>query len=411
MAVKPGFAEAITAYIEAVEQRIYIFDWACRRTLPGLQIDSPPTVGALPHIQRNPRMAQAIFKTVAALWGVIYPVIVSMQACAMRVRVLFSRGPRGELPASVGICTSYRLTNCIAHLPADDIRPDGWLTVPGVALRDVIERELNGQRLVRLEQLITPADIRWAWSASLHLQRAFAERRDFNSTARIVTIEAFNWFLLWRVLSTRQASSARWWYCNHYDPWAILLDRLPAAVEKIVVQHGAESEPSGMPMRLRSVSTIYTFDKQSEEFFRDNLLEHPEAVRFRSLHPGITLSPLQLGEGFNRSLLIVGSPFDTKKEIEIARLVRATLPHVLVILKPHPLYPDLGYRGIDIDGVNILRERSYFPVVDVVAVTYSTLGLEYQTAGVTVIWHEKLSVEEVMTRIAQVLQPFSTMSA
>lgn len=215
---------------------------------------------------------------------------------------------------------------------------------------------------------------------------------------------AFRWFLLRIALSKVDANT---FVCvEHFDRWAVLADLLAKEKEEqnkqlcklIFVQHGILNSlnvdgsyrdvdfPIDLNYKMDMVSDLFVYDKRSEEIFKQNILSVRCANRlvnishFSSI---LKLTPLH-SAGAKVRLLFVGHPscIDLQKAL-YRKIVNEV--DVLAYYKPHPTLPipstDSSLKWI------IIKDKSIYPVVDMLISYPSTLVKEYETHNVDVFVH------------------------
>lgn len=219
---------------------------------------------------------------------------------------------------------------------------------------------------------------------------------------------AFEYFLVARALEKIIPNYSKIMWSNHYDRWAILLDRLNQnKIEKILVQHGIEELEYFPDIKLLNVNIVYYFGEYSRMWFSQNFVSNPNCL-YLELEPNLKLSPTNDEASKKHKILLIGQPDMPDKEVEIMRHLLNDQRDVCLYLKPHPLYPVTIYGDLSDLGINIIEQKNFFPKVDLAINYYSTLGIEYEACGIPVIWHYNLEVEEVLNEVAKYLHKNST---
>ena len=74
----------------------------------------------------------------------------------------------------------------------------------------------------------------------------------------------------------------------------------------------------------------------------------------------------------------------------------------VIYIKPHPLNDQNAYDTLM--GVDIIKDKSYFPRVDLAISHSSTLGLEYEASNVKVVWTADREQSDILNEIKHNLQ-------
>lgn len=186
-------------------------------------------------------------------------------------------------------------------------------------------------------------------------------------------------------------------YSNHYDRWAILFDFISKTRKNILIQHGLIDINFCPPTKQHSISSVYAYSKTDFKYFRDKIISN-DSVTFNLLKPSIKLIDLDKNEKV--SILVVGQPNEVNKELHIMNLLTSTFQNKIdIFLKPHPLYGSNIYLKSLPNNINLIKDVNYYPKVDLVITGYSTLGLEYELAGILTIWHKKTTQQKLLEQI------------
>lgn len=405
MAVIPreahSVAAATSAYLEGVQQRRLLFEyWAGR-----MHVDPAgllPSARLIEHMKQVPLLMRVLFRVATRLWPVAFPVILTLQAARAWLRAVAIRD-RPRLHGDVALVTTSRMPAAVRRLPTDVDRPRCWVLTTAIRFSKRAALEIpEGDVRIDVARLATTADVVWAASAALHADRALA-RRWPGDPSRLFGVELFAWCLFWRVLEAHGRHVQRWWSASHQDLWAMLIDRIDVPGERILVQHGIESHITRTPARLYNVNTAFMFDDASESYFRTDVLGDPESVRFRRLHPDIELSELPVPEHCTRSVLLIGHPSELDRERQLMTSLLDRDPSLCIFVKPHPLFDMREYLTMNVPRLSVIRDAAVFPRVTAVISPLSTLGVEYEQAGVPVVWHWDRPVDDVIRDISEVL--------
>lgn len=95
------------------------------------------------------------------------------------------------------------------------------------------------------------------------------------------------------------------------------------------------------------------------------------------------------------NILIVCRYSEFEKETMIARIITKAGDYNLY-LKPHPLHSRDKYENLAKELGFVLLEKNAYPKVDVVISYKSTLALEYADAGIEVIRHDEVGINEII---------------
>lgn len=170
------------------------------------------------------------------------------------------------------------------------------------------------------------------------------------------------------------------YFSNHYDRWAVMFHMVLSDRNLHLVQHGVLSENLVLPYKLTNLKHIHTLDSLSQNTFI-LLFDLKKTTAFYLLK-----SKLCLMETIHKnSVLIIGQPQSAIYEIEILQELVKIHNIGMIFIKPHPLYSIDIYKRIKSYNVTIIDDKLYFPKVSVALNFESTLGLEYQNAGIPVI--------------------------
>lgn len=389
------------AFLESIEERRFVFSHAAQ--LAGLADEDayPPIVSLLPKMQRFPRAARLGLNIAGRAQPLFIDVVIRLAARRVLAGISAAAHP-AELLGDVVLATSGRIVESVARVPAN-VRPHQWLLVPGIpAPSDIGNGIPAGDAILHLHDIATRDDVvRATLSARETARRLF--RNGWIPATNLFALELFTWCLLWHVIEAHGRGVGRWWITNHYDQWALLLDRVDIDGERIVLQHGIEGGPGAHPARLLRTAVVYTYDDDSEQYFRQYILAHPDAVRFERMHPALVLTPVPRPPACSAQLLLVGSPLHLEREHAIiAELVRRRT-RVHILLKPHPLFAATGYAALRAAGAELIGDPTLFPRVDIVISPLSTLGFEYAACGVPVVWHADRDAADVVGEVEELL--------
>lgn len=204
---------------------------------------------------------------------------------------------------------------------------------------------------------------------------------------------AYDWFKTYFVLKEIVTCADNIYFSNHYDRWSTMFDFLFKENNLVLIQHGILPDNLTLTYKLKNLNTIYCFDEKSINIF----LKLFECTRtnFKTIHLKLNLTPVECDK---KTILIIGQPHSVGREIEIIELIRNLC---FVYVKPHPLYDNSRYKT---DGVELILDKSFFPKVDMALTYESTLGLEYETSGVHVIWWKEMTNQQIVDEIVKNLK-------
>lgn len=200
---------------------------------------------------------------------------------------------------------------------------------------------------------------------------------------------AYEWFFTYRVLESISPLVDNIFFANHYDRWAVLFDKVFANRNITLIQHGLLSDQVSVSYKLSNINYIYIFDSYSKQLF--SKFVDAEEVEFHYLSSTISLDEVAVDRF---TLLFIGQPHSAQKEVEIANRISMSNMDMHVMIKPHPLYGTSIYKGAI--GADILSNKDFFPRVDLALCYESTLGLEYESSGVKVLWWKGMNSDDVM---------------
>ncbi len=182
---------------------------------------------------------------------------------------------------------------------------------------------------------------------------------------------------------------------NHFDRFAVLIDSLPGPFKKILYQHGLLDEGMDLPYKLQNIAELHYYDANSERIFRDKVMKSPDVQVFLS-PPPFRVDPGSYTPG---SVLIIGQPHCSEKEVEMAKKMLSLSCVQKIIIKPHPKYPDNVYRTLSDSKIELIKEG--YPKVDLALSYMSTLGFEYESIAIPVLWHKSMLVDEEISRVKE----------
>lgn len=182
------------------------------------------------------------------------------------------------------------------------------------------------------------------------------------------------------------------WMVNHYDRWAVLVDRLFAGNKIVLAQHGLLSYNNQPEILLENITHLYTYSDYSKKQFFDFVLSKKCKPEIGFFNIKLNLTPIDVEAS---SILIIGQPQSMDKEVAILEHLLTYEQVGKVFLKPHPLFPMDKYERVKDERYALIKDKTFFPKVDFAIANSSTLGSEYEMAKIKVIWHENKSLEDL----------------
>jgi len=271
--------------------------------------------------------------------------------------------------------------------PAAVAKADGTaslaFTVPWQQYPDSIPHS----RQIGIGDVLTRKDIRSCLVEAIAIARRIARRNTLFSAWHLQTYTLFRWVCVARAIERVQCK--RMVAANHYDRWAILVDRIGGEAKRstVVVQHGIVATRY-LPTKLRFTETIYVLNREQETLFKSFILAPQIAatVNVHFLDNAITLSEL-LADESRIQVVLVGHPQYDVDQVRFLKAARLARPDVQFIYKAHPTA-----RGVnpEIRSATTLWDQSgIFPKCDFVFSYHSTLGYQYRDAGIPTFIHDK----------------------
>jgi hypothetical protein len=254
-----------------------------------------------------------------------------------------------------------------------------------------------------------------AWKAAAIVRRKGLGRFPLGQcrTACLQTYIGWDWFLTWQLLPRALGPDCGLWFANHYDRWAVLLDRLPGGGPRHLVQHGFARSELTLPYRQRRVAEVLYFDQGTRRILQDVALRESCQPRWTPLQARLSLTPLSddrfrdlwdhPSRSFHGTVLVIGQPVEPALEQTLLLQLAEELPDVRLLYKAHPLYGRSGAAHVPTPAVQILWDRDLFPQVDAVLSGGSWLGVEYESTGTPVVWYKSQPLAEVPETVRTIL--------
>lgn len=237
----------------------------------------------------------------------------------------------------------------------------------------------------------------------------------FGMKVSLLTLNSYTWLLYYHALK-KIPTQTNLYFCNQKDRWALLVDKLPHT-NKFLIQHGTEILTASVgnlckysanykfwvqkvPYKSSTFKIVYAFTQKESEAILLSIVENNP--RFIYTGYGLKLSE-RISSKF--SVLLIGCySFNSEREKEIINLLQPF--EIELYIKNHPtLRPDFYYKLKEKFEFNIVDNKCY-PNVDLVLSYASTLAFEYESLGITVIYYEDHSNEELLLLIRKMLSKY-----
>lgn len=174
--------------------------------------------------------------------------------------------------------------------------------------------------------------------------------------------------------------------CNHYDRWAMAcFEGFSKGVN--VWQHGILDESLDLPVKLKNIRCIHSLSLKEAGLWRNYLADVGVEIVVQKTSFMLSLGVKKV------DILIISHPAYTVDEVSLLMFLLSNEAGLSVAYKPHPAYDySKILAGIHPAGVDVVPASEY-PDAALAITKGSTLGHEYEAAGVNVIWwgHESQS--------------------
>ncbi len=201
---------------------------------------------------------------------------------------------------------------------------------------------------------------------------------------------SYHWFLTYIGLQKISKNINTVYFSNHYDRWSVMYDNLFKKNILILMQHGILPSKLLLTYKLKNINYIYIFNQQSHNIF--NTLFNNSNVHYIQMDYQIQLTDTSTSQF---SILIIGQPQSIEKEIEIIKSIN---DKYYIYIKPHPLFSNSEYK--DINNTFLIEKKDFFPKVNLALSYESTLGYEYMSAGIDVLWWKDMDLENILFEIS-----------
>lgn len=170
------------------------------------------------------------------------------------------------------------------------------------------------------------------------------------------------------------------YFTNHYDRWVQIIVEFCVQHNciSILIQHGIEDDSTfNLSKKYQTLNKLICYDQCQAEIFREKIYENIDSVLFYK--PIISLIS---DDKCVQSILFVGHG-DTSVILDEIRAIRQLLEctDMFIYLKPHPVVGlTRDYLALKSNRVKIITDKYFFPRVDFLLHSGSTLALEYKTS-------------------------------
>jgi hypothetical protein len=184
-------------------------------------------------------------------------------------------------------------------------------------------------------------------------------------------------------------------FTNHYDRWTyLILDYCDNALKKsVLIQHGLEDDTSLYPkFKYENLWKLFCYNDIQYNYFHTNIFKKITETEY--FKPSVELS--QIND--NYSVLIVGhgDPSVVSEEIMVIRELATAVDGLKIYVKPHPVFNTSSKYVFEYDNVQVITERNYYPDVDVLLHSGSTLAEEYSNCSTKVKVLSLLDYNEII---------------
>lgn len=346
-------------------------------------------------IKSNTGSSKLIAKLFWTLWNVIFSwLIFTFKLLTFGFKTLKAGNQSSEnLKGDLIIGATHRVDELMNEI-RNDQSPKNWLILPWTLL-DEIPVEDNKFYLLKLLSL---SDLFFAFRKSISMSFWFskvASKKYF----RLQTYIAFELILLYRVLDKKSHDITSFWYANHYDRWAILLDQINIDVPGVLIQHGFLSV-TPMPVRMKNVKRMYYTGITSKNWFVDNVLDNVDQIEFIEIKKSFPFQKVQ----FDRSIMVICQPTSTDNEILLIKRLSEEVSNLHVLVKPHPLYSPEPYLKLSSNNIEVILDKKKHFDVSLAVTDNSWLGMEYESCGMHVIWMHNRSLNDTFDQIKEYIE-------
>jgi hypothetical protein len=277
--------------------------------------------------------------------------------------------------------------------------PISWITFPWAP----VDRLPTGSRRIDVFSLLNGRDLLRAFLNSVAATRS-QRRRKGAALWLLHSYTAFRWFAVREAIEKLDGHLVM---AEHYDRWAILVDSVVLSQTRrdgrkanngrlVLVQHGrvagfGNAEQTALHIdlkrRLKAVSELHVYDKQSEQIFGNAVLTAScmrRGVQVKYFNPRVTLQETDDQPEGTIQVLFVGHPACENLHAFVLKNLKPEYA-IKAYYKPHPLMP-MGAELFELDWT-VIQDKSYFPSVNFLVSYPSTLVVEYASCGIPAAMH------------------------
>ena len=284
--------------------------------------------------------------------------------------------------------------NLVYKLYKTNINEDDafYLNVPWVSKQEFDVKALDLVEVINLE------DIFWSFFRSIKFKYFYRiENKNFDNSLILQTYDSFYWFLLYRAL--KKLNPKKIYFANHYDRWAILVDKLSIDGDKLQIQHGIEDYQVFSKYKLLTVKRCFCFDDYSMTIFKKNIHSDKAKVEYIIFDKHLETTWM----GLDKAILFIGGPSDSKKELDLIKEVANNFKDYTIFIKPHPVYSSKIYKSLECKNVRVVDMKNIYPMVKAVISYKSTLAFDYEKNGVKVLYHLDANTSQIILELNKIL--------
>ena len=264
---------------------------------------------------------------------------------------------------------------------------DSWLILPYTKFN---KDEIDGNT-ISVYNLLSVKDVINSYKYSLRAI-TYSNNSNTNSFIRSLYV-SFEFFLVRNALSNISLDT-KLVFANHKDRWALLFDNSPQR-NKILLQHGVESSRYKYPVKLKNITELYAFSRQSYGVLQSTILDCSPSVNFYK--STISLTPCPPNEKFKVLVISQIQPLQIQEEFVVSNL---QFEDIEIYIKPHYQNKDYSfYEYLAKNNNFILIKEQIFQQVNVVISYKSTLAEEYQMLGIEVFMYENASLKDIVENV------------
>jgi hypothetical protein len=287
------------------------------------------------------------------------------------------------------LLTSPRISKYINQLPEDN-RPTVGVIFPWQ--EDVGNLEIPNVRLVDLLS-------RWEITKSFLITLVVFSKFYLKLPKKREALHLYCLYqlvLVYRFLKVSVKEVRSICYGNHYDRWAVLYDDFGDNFHNLVIQHGFFAhEYFSHP--AQKMDKFFHFTKQhGEDFLKYHIATGSHTQLVRILMNFVLSENITSDEA--SSILLISQPNFMEREVRFLKsMTQKDLEGVNVLVKPHPVYKGLWESSVkELNWITLIKDTNYFPKVAFAITFVSWLGVEYENAGVEVVWLDQNNFENTV---------------